>query len=281
MAQVKENVTNQALLNAVTPIGGLEFLRNKLWIGQNVAKIYALTKYPQSISTGWLARLTRIPRTVSCQVFEPCDNGALIEHLSRSITHNNGIADSTRDALARQRAEKAAEDAELLMRQIDQNGETVGYMSNFVMPVAKDEADLEKICRAVESAAGALRCRVRVLSNLQKSAYQAIAPYHVMPDEVGNVCRRNVPLSTFLGGMPFASSGLSDRDGFYFAKNAQGGLVVIDPWIRGDDRTNGNFVVLGVAGVGKSTAVKSLILSEFMFGTKIIYIDPEREVKED
>jgi len=80
--------------------------------------------------------------------------------------------------------------------------------------------------------------------------------------------------------MPFASSGFSDRDGFYFAKDAQGGLVVIDPWIRGGDRTNTNFVILCVAGVGKSTAAKSIILSEFMSGTKIICVDPEREMKD-
>jgi hypothetical protein len=111
---------------------------------------------------------------VSCQIFEPCDNGALVEHLSRSITQYRGVAESTRDALARQRAEKSADDAKRLMRQIDQNGETVGYMSNLVMPVAKDEAALEKICRGIESAVAALRCKIRVLANLQKEAYQAI-----------------------------------------------------------------------------------------------------------
>jgi putative protein kinase ArgK-like GTPase of G3E family len=52
---------------------------------------------------------------------------------------------------------------------------------------------------------------------------------------------------------------------------------VIDPWLRGGDRTNTNFVILGVAGVGKSTAAKSFIPSEYMSGTKIICVDPERE----
>jgi hypothetical protein len=35
-----------------------------------------------------------------------------------------------------------------------------------------------------------------------------------------------------------------------------------------------------IRGVGKSTAAKSLILSEFMSGTTIICIDPEREVRD-
>ena len=281
MKPIKESVQiNNALLNTITPMGGLDFQRNKIYIGENVAKVYAIMKYPQSIDPGWLSKISNIPRAVSCQIFEPCDNGALIEHLSRSVTQCRGIAESSRDALARQRAEKSADDAENLMRQVDQNGETVGYMSNFVMPVAKDETVLEKICRGIESAVAALRCKARVLANLQKEAYKAIVPYHVMDDTIRNITRRNVPLSTFMGGMPFASSGFSDRDGYYFAKDTQGGLTVIDPWMRGGDRTNTNFVILGVAGVGKSTAAKSVILSEYMSGTKIICIDPEREMKD-
>jgi len=280
-ASTKEKVQiNNALLNAITPFGGLEFFRNKFYIGENLAKIYAIVKYPQTIDAGWLSKISNIPRAVTCQIFEPCDNSDLIEYLSRSISQYRGMAESTRDALERQRAEKAADDAERLMQQIDINGETVGYMSNFIMPVARDEATLEKICRTIESTIATLRCRVRALTSLQKEGYKAISPYHVMCDDIRNITRRNVPLSTFMGGMPFASSGYSDRQGYYVAKDSQNGLIVLDPWLRGGDRTNTNFVILGVAGVGKSTVAKSLILSEFMSGTKIIIADPEREYKD-
>ena len=56
--------------------------------------------------------------------------------------------------------------------------------------------------------------------------------------------------------------------------------MVLDPWKRGNDRTNSNFKVMGVAGVGKSTVVKHIELAEYMKGTKIIFIDPEREYRE-
>jgi hypothetical protein len=116
-------------LNTITPMGGLEFQRNKIYIGENVAKVYAITKYPQTIDAGWLAKISNIPRAVSCQIFEPCDNSALIEHLSRSVTSYRGIAESSRDALTRQRAEKSADDAENLMRQIDQAD---GFLTRFL-----------------------------------------------------------------------------------------------------------------------------------------------------
>ena len=95
-----------ALLNVITPIGGLEFMRNKIYIGENVAKVYAIIKYPDSVEYGWLSKISSIPQVVSCQIFEPTDNSALIEHLSHSVSQNRGIADSTHDALTRQRAEK-------------------------------------------------------------------------------------------------------------------------------------------------------------------------------
>lgn len=37
-------------------------------------------------------------------------------------------------------------------------------------------------------------------------------------------------------------------------------------------------VFMGVAGVGKSTAVKHFAIAEDMKGTKLIFIDPESEV---
>ena len=39
-------------------------------------------------------------------------------------------------------------------------------------------------------------------------------------------------------------------------------------------------VIKGVAGVGKSTAIKHIILAEYMRGTKIIIIDPETEYRD-
>lgn len=38
--------------------------------------------------------------------------------------------------------------------------------------------------------------------------------------------------------------------------------------------------IMGVAGIGKSTEIKHIALSEYMRGTKIIFVDPEREYKE-
>jgi len=268
---------NNNLLNAVTPFGGIEFYRNKILIGEVYAKLYAITKYPAALSRGWAAKITNLPNTVTCQMFEPCDNGALILDLSKSVARYRGLANSTRDALERQRAEKAAEDAESLMKQIDENGEVIGFMSNFALVSGRDEEELEKSCRKFEGTISTLNCRARLLVNQMKEAFKTISPYNIPQEDILRLTRRNVPMSTFIEGFPFASNSFVDINGYPIGRNTRNGLVALDPWVRENDRTNSNFLLMGVLGVGKSATTKHLMISEFMTGTTCIVIDFEGE----
>lgn len=270
---------NEALLNVITPMG-LEFRRNSLVIGENTGKVYGIIRYPQKVDYGWLSKITNIPSTVVTVDIKPIDNGTLINSISKSIIQNRGIADSAKDPLTRQRAEKAAEDGEKIMLRIDRDGETVALMGISVMPVAKDDKQFTRVCRRTEGALNIQKCKARTLANLQKEGFQNIAPSYSANGRIEEIISRIIPMSTFVGGFPFAASGFNDGSGYYFGKDTAGGLVVVDTWKRGNDRTNSNMVVMGVAGVGKSTAVKHIMLSEYMKGTKLIIIDPESEYKE-
>lgn len=270
---------NEALLNVIAPMG-LEIKRNSLVVGENSGKVYGVIRYPQKVDIGWLSKITNIPSTIVSIGIKPIDNGALISAISKSIVQNRGAAESAKDPLTRQRAEKAAEDGEKIMLQIDQEGETVAMMSLTIMPIAHDESSFTKVCRRVEGALNVQFCKVRTLANLQKEGFQTISPTYPANGAIDAVTSRVIPMSTFVGGFPFASSGFSDGSGYYFAKDSNGGLVIVDTWARGNDRTNSNMVVMGVTGVGKSTAVKHILLSEYMKGTKLLIVDPESEYKE-
>ena len=208
------------------------------------------------------------------------DNATLINAISRSVVQQRGLADGAKDPLSRQRAEKAADDGEKIIMQIDREGETVGLMSVSVMPIAKDEKTFKKVCRRAESMVSVMKCKMRVIPNLQKESFRHISPSFPTNAKIESILQKIVPISTFVGGFPFASSGFNDGEGYYFAQDTSGGLVVVDTWRRGGDRTNSNFVIMGNSGVGKSTAIKHIILSEFMKGTKVLVVDPESEYKD-
>ena len=63
-------------------------------------------------------------------------------------------------------------------------------------------------------------------------------------------------------------------------RDAIGSLVFFDLWKRTSKRNNSNAVIIGKSGSGKSTLVKKIIRGNWARGTKIIAIDPERELKE-
>ena len=248
--------------------------------GENTGKIYGVVKYPQKVDYGWLSKITNLPSTIVSISFKPIDNGVFIENLSRSVIQNRGTAESAKDALTQKRAERAALDGERIMVQVDQQGETVGLLSITIMPVSRDDITFQKICRKTESAFAMLKCKVRNLSNLQRESFKQLSPFYSMDERVEDIVQRIIPMSTFVGGFLFAASGYNDGAGYYFGRDSSGGLIVIDTWKRGGDRTNSNFVLMGIPGVGKSTAVKHIVLSEYMKGTKIIFIDVEREYKD-
>lgn len=271
--------TNQALLNVITPMG-LDFSKNKMSIGENLGKVYGITRYPPKVEMGWLAKITNMQSTIVSIGFHPMDNGVLVNAINRNVTRQRGIVEGAKDALTRQRAEKAAEDGEKMIAQIDREGETVGLMSVSVLPIAKEEKDFQKVCRRAESTVSVLKCKMRAIPNLQKESFKHISPSFPTQPKIESILQRIVPISTLIGGFPFASSGFHDGGGYYFAKDAVGSLVIVDTWKRGNDRTNTNFVIMGNSGTGKSTAIKHILQSEFMKGTKILVIDPESEYKD-
>lgn len=279
MKKQQEETINNALLNIITPIG-MEIKRNSLIIGEKSGRVYGIVKYPQKIDYGWLANITNIPGTVVGITFVPINNGEFIAGLSKSIIQNRSAAESAKDPLSQQRAETAVIDSEKIMLQIDKDGETVGTIIISIMVMARDEKTFNKICRKTESILATGKCKIRLMANLQEQAFKSVSPYHTLDKSIEEVLKRIMPMSSFVGGFPFSSSGYSDGTGYYFGKDNSGGLIILDPWKRGNDRTNTNFTIMGVAGVGKSTVIKHIALSEYMKGTKIIFIDPEREMRE-
>lgn len=72
----EQEITNNALLNVITPMG-LDFTKNSLSVGENMGKVYGITRYPQKVDIGWLSRITNIPSTIVSIGFKPVDNSTL------------------------------------------------------------------------------------------------------------------------------------------------------------------------------------------------------------
>ncbi len=131
---------NRGLLSAITPIG-IEFNKNEFALGENYCRIYSVIKYPPEVSIGWLSRLTGIPGTIVSISVTPIDNADFSNTISRTVSEYRAAAESTKDQLERSRKIKAADDAEKIMKQIDQdNGNASGFGLQ-IMVLSRDKED--------------------------------------------------------------------------------------------------------------------------------------------
>lgn len=278
MAKKQKMEENPSLLNVISSIG-LKFEPNQFILGENYCKGYGVIKYPPNPNYGWLTRITNIPSTAVSFTFTP-NQGDILESINKNIRMLEGQANAAKDRLKQQRAEKGAKDGMKLLQQIDENGEVVGELAGTLIPMALDKESLKKVEQKMRGTCAMMNLKVRPLTLMQKHAIQHVAPFYIENPLLNEVSNRVMPLRTFVGGFPFSSSGLNDNAGCYVARDVAGGLVVLDFWLRENDRTNSNFVIMGVPGTGKSATTKHIMLSQFMLGTKLIFIDPESEYKD-
>ncbi len=269
------------LLNTLIPIGGLDFGVNRAVIGPTIGRVYGATRYPSELDYGWAVELVNSVDSVVAITYDPGNAEEMGNALSRSISQNTNSASSAKDARKQMRLAKQVTDAETLLSNLDFKASSIGHISVMVMPFTDDECKLADVCHAVVSRWARKKIKLKPLGNIQKEAFLALSPYYAGADStVDGILRQIMPLDTLTGGFPLTVNIYRDDGGAYFAKTGDGGIMALDFLRRDADRTNGNMVVTGESGQGKSTAVKHVIQLLYMLGVKVLILDPEREYKD-
>lgn len=275
-----EELARNALMERITPVGGLRFSASQAWVGAAVCRCYGAVRYPSELDYGWAVKLMGATDAVTCVTYYPSQASEIGDALSRSIQSAVRDASEESDTRRRKSFERKARDADRLIENLDARGMSLGHISIIVMPWAVTEEDLGRVCQNVCSRFAAKRIKLKVLSCVQREAWMHLSPYYPTQPVIDDILRRIIPLETLVGGYPFTSNILRDDNGVYFARTPDRGIISLDVFYRDSDRTNGNGVTTGIPGVGKSTLLKSMVESMYMLGVKCVVIDPEREFQE-
>lgn len=267
---------NENFLNIITP-AGIDYDKTHTSLGENVGKIYSVVRYPASADYGWLAPLCNLEGTSTYIEYKYTPPDRLIDIFNKRISEMRGNQDTIREESERQANRKAIEDLEKMIEKLRIQQDPVGYVNMMLHIQDTDEDRLNARIKRVSGSVAVSGCSIKVQKYKQGQALKVIAPYGIPDEVVSNMGERNMPLNTFLGGFPMANPGIYDDGGYYLGKTTNNKLVILNQWLRNKDRTNSNWVILGVPGVGKSTALKTILAKEFAFGCKIIMFDPEEE----
>lgn len=268
------------LMEQITPVGGITFGANSAQIGSALCRCYGVIRYPAELDYGWAVRLMGATDCITAITYYPGQASEIGDALSRSIQASTRDAMEENNVRKRKRYERKASDAGRLIDDLDARGMSLGHISIVVMPWASDQEELTRVCREVVSRFAAKKMKLKLLSCVQEEAFKHISPYYPNQPVIDDILKRIVPLETVMGGYPFTVNTLRDDNGVYFARTPDRGILSLDIRYRGGDRTNGNGIVTGIPGVGKSTFLKSLLESMYMLGVKCIVNDPEREFRD-
>lgn len=279
MAKTKELLSdgvNNNILNIITP-AGIEFQKSSLILGENYSKCLIVTKYPTNPDYGWVSMVTQIAGVTSSVEFKPTDSSALIERCNEQIKAYRGELTVVKEESIRQSKEDAIQDIKNMIRKVNKDSEMVGYCNIILLVQAPSEKMLDERIKKVQGIIQSLGGTTRNLLFKQKEGLKCVSPYGIPNERIEDIGARNMPISTFAGGFPNACSGLNDGIGFHLGKTENGKPIILDTWKRGGDRTNCNWFISGLPGVGKSATVKFIMENEYALGAKIILLDPERE----
>ncbi len=314
---------NDNFLNIIQP-SAIDFDARGTALGENVGKIYAVTRYPFSADYGWMASLCNLDGTATTVEFHYTEADNLVKIFNKQISEIKGYMSALKNESDRQIAEKKIKDLKRLIHRLSVKKEPVGYANimlhiqapdketlknesdrqiaekkikdlkrlihrlsvkkepvgyaNIMLHIqAPDKETLEDRIKSVSGDVAVNNCNIKLLTKRQGKALKVIAPYGLPDADVSSMGLRNMPLSTFVGGFPMANPGLNDKEGYYLGKTSNGRIVICNPWLRGKDRTNSNWFISGVPGVGKSTAGKDVIIMEYAYGARIIILDVNNE----
>ena len=270
---------NSGLLDALAP-QALKFEARQIAFGDQLARVLVITGYPPRVGAAWLSRVAALQGvTASIHLVPASDPGALVNDITKAIGEYNARLSQNNNALIRQRTEQLIRDAEELLQKIDAESQQAFYMTVVLLLVAQDMEALEIKTRQVAAMLAAARMRGRVVVFRQEDGLRAAGPWFSLPADIHKVGSRNMLSETVAASFPFVASGINDGSGIVLGRDKDGGLVLVDIWKRGEDRTNSNITILGKTGSGKSFASKLLVVREFPQGARVIIIDPLRECR--
>ena len=274
--QKENDRVNEYILNLIQP-AGIDDSDNHASIGDGYGRIYAIIKYPASVDYGWLAPLCNLEGTATIIEYRYALPNAMLKAFDKRIKELRNKHDEAKNESEKAQYKKAIDDLDKMIKRISVNNEPVGYFNIMLHVQDMRYADLENRIKKISGIVSVQECSMRLLRFKQPQALKCISPYYIPDRMVANIGGRNMPMSTFTGGFPMAAAGINDIGGYLLGKT-KNMVAIVNMWIRGKDRTNSNWFISGVPGVGKSSFIKFLLIMEYAVNcTRLFVWDAENE----
>jgi len=244
-----------------------------LKINSKYAKTLYVFSYPRYLAGAWLESIINLDIVFDLALFiHPSDQALVMKSLRRKVAEvQSQIADSESKGKVRDpMLETAYRDLEELRDKLQQGTERF-FRLGFYITIYEDS--LEALKKTESELQSIFDSRVIALKEaifLQEDGFNSTLPLLTDKLEIHSPMNTE-PLSAFF---PFVSADLTSNQGVLFGINRHNNsLIIFDRF----SLQNGNMVLFGTSGGGKSYTAKLEAIREMMMGADVMIIDPENE----
>jgi len=261
-----------SLADTIAP-SALQITSNYIQIGKRFARTFFVITYPRFLTVNWLAPIVNLDKVFNVSMFiHPADSGIILRKLKRKLTQIESqiSTEGEQGKIRNPILETASNDIENLRDKLIQGTEK---FFKYALYITIFEDSLDKLNQAEEQILSLFEAKMIYIKPALFQQETGINSTFPLGDDKLLITNsmNTAPLSTVF---PFVSSNLSSDKGILYGINRHNNsLIVFDRF----SLENGNMIIFGKSGSGKSYAIKVEILRSLMFGTDIIVIDPENE----
>ncbi|MDO4317908.1 MAG: DUF87 domain-containing protein [Lachnospiraceae bacterium] len=257
----------------------LHFYLDYAVVGNTYRSFWAIREYaPSTTDQAILKSLAAIPGVtlrIYAKRLTPMEEAKLLQSGGRKSVYQHNAAETLQRAVETQ---EDLNDMTDLFRQMRKDKELLIYCSVFIECRANTKQELTNLQMNVRAELMAYKLSVDELHLQQREGMLACHP--LGSNVFGKNYCRPLPASSVANLYPISFSGRLDPRGLRIGKDRYGSDIYLDLDRRTSDVTNGNVVILGNAGEGKSWLVKLLCTNLIEQGKSLYLLDPEGEYRE-
>ncbi|PPE03824.1 Mbov_0397 family ICE element conjugal transfer ATPase [Williamsoniiplasma lucivorax] len=253
--------------------------KDKEVVNKNYINITNIKEYPANPSRSWLAPLVFSNSNFIMNINE-IKNEGISKKLSQQIQilSSNIVTHSNKDLIGKSKLEKEQEILWHLVDDLSSGEEKLKKVNTYVISYANNIKTLNNYKQMFFKSLKNNKILIDDMSFLQATSFggSLLKP----TDEYGSKYGIHIPCQALAESFPFISSDLRDETGTPLGLNELGEPIILDLFVKTNERMNHNGFFTASSGGGKTTGLKLIMVGEIAKGNRVRAIDPDNEYGE-
>ncbi|TCP24448.1 uncharacterized protein DUF87 [Scopulibacillus darangshiensis] len=263
---------NNVITRQISP-DSIQITEDYVRSGSNYTRTLVAVEFEPILNQDNIRRISEISETISIvQYLDFYEPSQVRKELSKSIDQNKSkLKEEKLSSYVKAKAQVEIEDAEMLLQNLARNSERM-FMFQFLIHIVSSSLDeLESVTSLVKSEVASI-AKLNFPKTRAKDAFDSFLP--INKNKVYDLTYRPMNSEAVSFFFPFHENEIYDENGIILGSNMDTNNIIM---VNDETYLNKHAVYIGTTGSGKSTAMFSNMMRKYMFGNRIIVIDPKGE----